>query len=73
MISNKECKHLIKKINEAISTEEKRLYEQELLFEEEQLKKQVERRSGPQPYLINTPRESKLCEMEDYRNKEPNE
>jgi hypothetical protein len=70
VISNKECKHLIKKINEATSTEEKRLYEQELLFEEEQLKKQVERRSGPQPYLINTPPQGKLCEMEDYRNKE---
>src|SRR3989344_4121222 len=64
---------IYKKINEATSTEEKRLYEQELLFEEEQLKKQIERRSGPSPYLINTPREGKLCEMEDYRNKELNE
>lgn len=73
VISNKECKHLIKKINDSTCQEERRLYEQELLFEEEQLKKQVERRSGPQPYLINTPREGKLCEMEDYRNKEPNE
>src|SRR3989344_2136813 len=70
VISNKECKHLIRKINESSCQEEIKLYEQELLFEEEQLKKQVERRSGPQPYLINTPREGKLCEMEDYRNKE---
>ena len=73
VISNKECKHLIRKINESTCQEERRLYEQELLFEEEQLKKQVERRCGPQPYLINTPREGKLCEMEDYRNREPNE
>ena len=73
VISNKECKHLIRKINESTCQEERKLYEQELLFEEEQLKKQVERRNGPQPYLINTPREGKLCEMEDYRNREPNE
>lgn len=69
-VSNKECKKLIRKINEATCQEERRLYEQELLFEEEQLKKQIERRSGPSPYLINTPREGKLCETEDYRNKE---
>ncbi|MEM3113083.1 MAG: hypothetical protein QXI33_01515 [Candidatus Pacearchaeota archaeon] len=73
VISNKECKHLIKKINDSTCQEERRLYEQELLFEEEQLKKQIERRTGPSPYLINTPREGKLCEMEDYKDREPNE
>ena len=72
-VSNKECKKLIRKINEATCQEERRLYEQELLFEEEQLKRHIERRAGPSPYLINTPREGKLCETEDYRDREPNE
>ena len=73
VISNKECNELIRKINRSTSREERESYERELIFEEDRLKKQTEVRTGPNPYLINTPPTGKICEMEDYREKERKE
>lgn len=65
---------LIKKIQGATNEEEKKFYEQELAYAEEQDREKglTQNRRGPYPFLINMPRVGELKEMEDYRDKEIN-
>lgn len=62
---------LINKIKNATNEEDRKFYEQELAYAEEQDREKglTQNRKGPYPFLINTPRVGELKEMEDYREK----
>lgn len=65
-------KNILRNIRIATTEEDRKFYQQELEYAEEQDKEKglTQNRRGPSPYLINTPRVGQLCEMEDYRDKD---
>ncbi len=65
-------KNILRNLRLATTEEDRKFYQQELDYAEEQDKEKglTQNRRGPHPYLINTPRVGQLCEMEDYRDRE---